>query len=54
MPDSVAILVAFTLISVATAAWAYLRARKLHLRIEASFPGFNALMREYGKRRHRG
>lgn len=50
MSDCAHFLIALTIFSVLTAAWGYLRARTLHFRIEARFPGFNDLMREYQKR----
>lgn len=53
MPSCVLILVVFSLLSLVAAGWGYARAFRLHLRIEAAFPGFNAFMRDYSKRRTR-
>lgn len=43
-------LTAFSIISAATAAWGYYRARVLHWRIESIAPGLNAKMWKRGKR----
>ena len=50
MPE---ILIAIMIGSLWLAAWAFYRASKLHIHIEAIHPGFNAVMRHLQKDRRR-